>query len=670
MCLIELTEWIRETMAKYLRYYDEFLSRDNHVVRVEILQEADVPFVPEELDANESLTIEWAETDKITPIQGSTATLVINCATDRQFIDLGTIVSADAVRLDIYRDGALYWSGCMDSEIYDEPYSSGKNYAVTLIFSDFGVLNRVKWSRTSLESFNTILDAALAASGINYTNLIRNISTTDSYSMALDFDNDVKLLNENFYNEEGEPMTAFEVLEGILQPFALRIIQRAGNIYIYDLNSLYSQDSTEIEWTDTDAHFSKDMVYNDATVRFSPYADDQAVDGNVKVKRVDGNGLMIKTSYEGAVDRVLDGFILRRGSYVTAEGLTLEPGVEYFDIDAQYSGSDAQGVLWGYKQGERALEDGNIVQVLNAPCSAVDANLSFIGTKMFTTQCKWLNEVSVVNGVRDKFKLRINLDFLFDVRYNPFEEAGDYNEKDNFKLMSKCRFVYVPVMVTLRDANGTALYHLDNRSLIASSNLQSSSGRTRWQPGEGTPLSSIANFLNGLACQKFLPKNDIEKLPVLKIKELREGITENSDWATTDVEPEYIVKNGDVIFAWSASLMVKIWNGQDCILNQHLFKVTSDDYPKWFYFLWCKYHLDEFIAIAASHATTMGHIKRRDLDEAIVLVPSTNELEEMNSIADPLINKIIENNKQIRSLTALRNTLLPKLMSGEVRVEI
>lgn len=186
---------------------------------------------------------------------------------------------------------------------------------------------------------------------------------------------------------------------------------------------------------------------------------------------------------------------------------------------------------------------------------------------------------------------------------------------------------------------------------------------------EEKPLSSIANFLNGLACQKFLPKNDIEKLPVLKIKELREGITENSDWATTDVEPEYIVKNGDVIFAWSASLMVKIWNGQDCILNQHLFKVTSDDYPKWFYFLWCKYHLDEFIAIAASHATTMGHIKRRDLDEAIVLVPSTNELEEMNSIADPLINKIIENNKQIRSLTALRNTLLPKLMSGEVRVE-
>ncbi len=187
---------------------------------------------------------------------------------------------------------------------------------------------------------------------------------------------------------------------------------------------------------------------------------------------------------------------------------------------------------------------------------------------------------------------------------------------------------------------------------------------------EEKPLSSIANFLNGLACQKFLPKNDIDKLPVLKIKELREGFTEKSDWATTDVKPEYIVKNGDVVFAWSASLMVKIWDGQDCILNQHLFKVTSDVYPKWFYYLWCKYHLEEFISIAVSHATTMGHIKRRDLDEAIVLVPSTNKLEEMTLIVEPLIDKIIENNKQIRTLTSLRNTFLPKLMSGEVRVEM
>ena len=187
---------------------------------------------------------------------------------------------------------------------------------------------------------------------------------------------------------------------------------------------------------------------------------------------------------------------------------------------------------------------------------------------------------------------------------------------------------------------------------------------------ETMPLSKMANFLNGLACQKFPPKNEIEKLPVLKIKELSSGITENSDWASTEVKPEYIIRNGDVIFSWSASLMVKIWDGQDCILNQHLFKVTSVDYPKWFYYLWCKHHLAEFISIAASHATTMGHIKRGDLDEAMVLIPSPEEMATMSQQAESIMNKIIINNNQIHTLTALRETLLPKLMSGEVRVEM
>ena len=187
---------------------------------------------------------------------------------------------------------------------------------------------------------------------------------------------------------------------------------------------------------------------------------------------------------------------------------------------------------------------------------------------------------------------------------------------------------------------------------------------------EVKPLSSIANFLNGLACQKFPPENAIDRLPVLKIKELGSDISENSDWASTDVKSEYFVRNGDVIFAWSASLMVKIWTGKDCILNQHLFKVTSKVYPKWFYYLWCKHHLAEFISISRSHATTMGHIKRGDLDEAMVLVPLDDELKIMATSIQPIMDKLIINNKQIRTLTTLRDTLLPKLMSGEVRVKM
>ena len=185
---------------------------------------------------------------------------------------------------------------------------------------------------------------------------------------------------------------------------------------------------------------------------------------------------------------------------------------------------------------------------------------------------------------------------------------------------------------------------------------------------EERPLSSIATFLNGLACQKYPPLNDLEKLPVLKIRELSSGITETSDWATSQVKPDYLVEAGDVIFAWSASLMVKVWDGETCVLNQHLFKVTSDEFPKWFYLLWCKHHLAEFIAISASHATTMGHIKRGDLDAAMVLVPPSSVLETMSAQMTPLLDKQVEIARQRKTLEKLRDTLLPKLMSGEVRV--
>lgn len=187
---------------------------------------------------------------------------------------------------------------------------------------------------------------------------------------------------------------------------------------------------------------------------------------------------------------------------------------------------------------------------------------------------------------------------------------------------------------------------------------------------EEKSLSKIADFLNGLACQKFPPQNDIDKLPVLKIKDLKDGISENSDYATSDVKPEYIVNNGDVIFAWSASLMVKIWDGEQCVLNQHLFKVTSKDFPKWFYYHWCKYHLDNFIAISSAHATTMGHIKRGDLDEAMCVIPSREELIKMDDKILPIFEKIETNSRQIKSLEKMRDTLLPKLLSREVRVEI
>ena len=187
-----------------------------------------------------------------------------------------------------------------------------------------------------------------------------------------------------------------------------------------------------------------------------------------------------------------------------------------------------------------------------------------------------------------------------------------------------------------------------------------------WKTGN---LLDIADYLNGLAMQKYRPKDGETGLPVLKIKELRQGICDaSSELCSPSIKSEYIIHDGDIIFSWSGSLLVDIWCGGNCGLNQHLFKVTSNNYDKWFYYLWTAHHLDRFIAVAADKATTMGHIKREELEKVEVIIPSKCDYKRIGALIKPLFDLIISNRIENRKLTALRNTLLPKIMAGEIDV--
>lgn len=182
-------------------------------------------------------------------------------------------------------------------------------------------------------------------------------------------------------------------------------------------------------------------------------------------------------------------------------------------------------------------------------------------------------------------------------------------------------------------------------------------------------LLDIANYLNGLAMQKFRPADGENGLPVLKIKELRQGFCDaSSELCSPSIKPEYIVHDGDVIFSWSGSLLVDLWCGGTCGLNQHLFKVTSEKYPKWFYYIWTAHHLARFTAIAADKATTMGHIKREELAKAEVVIPDTASMERIGGIMQPIYDLIISNRIENRKLSTVRDTILPQLMSGEIDV--
>lgn len=187
-----------------------------------------------------------------------------------------------------------------------------------------------------------------------------------------------------------------------------------------------------------------------------------------------------------------------------------------------------------------------------------------------------------------------------------------------------------------------------------------------WKRGS---LIDIADYLNGLAMQKYRPAADEVGIPVLKIKELRQGCCDaTSELCSPNIKTNYIIHDGDVIFSWSGSLLVDFWCGGTCGLNQHLFKVTSSKYDKWFYYAWTKHHLERFIAVAADKATTMGHIKRDELSKAEVLIPNEADYNRIGSLLHPIYDLIITNRIESKKLAETRDTLLPKLMSGEIDI--
>ena len=177
-------------------------------------------------------------------------------------------------------------------------------------------------------------------------------------------------------------------------------------------------------------------------------------------------------------------------------------------------------------------------------------------------------------------------------------------------------------------------------------------------------LDEIANYQNGLALQKFRPEDDEPFLPVVKIAQLRQGYADGEEKAKASIKPECIIDNGDVIFSWSGSLLVDIWCGGKAALNQHLFKVTSKRYPKWFYYFYTKYHLAEFQRIAYDKAVTMGHIKREHLSAAKCIVPNDKLL--ANKTLENILEKIIFNRLENFNLQDTRDLLLPRLLNGEI----
>ncbi len=182
-------------------------------------------------------------------------------------------------------------------------------------------------------------------------------------------------------------------------------------------------------------------------------------------------------------------------------------------------------------------------------------------------------------------------------------------------------------------------------------------------------LDQIARFLNGLALQKYRPTDQAPSLAVIKIAQLRSGRVDGAERARADIESDYIVADGDILFSWSGSLECVLWAGGSGALNQHLFKVTSTEYPRWLCYFGVHRHLDDFRHIAAAKATTMGHIQRHHLSDAKLALPKRPIPRIIDECISPLFESLWKREVESRILAAVRDALLPKLISGELRIK-
>lgn len=183
---------------------------------------------------------------------------------------------------------------------------------------------------------------------------------------------------------------------------------------------------------------------------------------------------------------------------------------------------------------------------------------------------------------------------------------------------------------------------------------------------EKKSIAELGSFINGFA---FKPSDWHDNgLPIIKIKEMGKGISIDTPRNNGERVPEkYLVTTGDLLFSWSATLMVIVWAGENGWLNQHLFKVIPKErIAREFVLQSISNAIIEFSNLTTG--STMKHIQRNKLDQVFVNVPCAEIMQEYNTFGETLREQIINISSQIHKLTEARDRLLPKLMSGEIEV--
>lgn len=477
----------------------EFLDIDSVKYRVDIERETDDEITSTDLDfPTDAVSIEWGEADKISPVRGSSATIKVVSTSDRRFINLFS-VKRGTIRCRIYRNDALYWCGTLDGEQYEEPYSFGSGYDVTLTFSDFGALKFYDWNKSGLISVKDVIEHCIATARLDCLTLDLQSSTVPvdgGYSIF-----DCIVASDNFYDEDGEASTLYDVLNDTLQPFGLLIRQNNGKIGVYDLNSIFNTEAKNIYWTGDDAVLSVDKIYNKINLTFSPYAENPIADGELNPEEVlpDTETFDIRDSG--------DPTILFKVAIGDQEGLRLEKSAaaKYFRIDKYVSGEDCAGIALTWTEGELNTPSRPGTPT-SPPGSGTHPQTSYDyitygpktadGMPISSASPFMRTPLGFIRSRYDDLQLVVYLDACCDYRIDPFDDDYKPRYETADYLNNNANVCVIPCSLNLLDDSGNVLWHYDNKGGLTEDRPgnMGNVGSIRWKEGAGNPGDFILTY--------------------------------------------------------------------------------------------------------------------------------------------------------------------------------
>ena len=318
-------------------------------------------------------------------------------------------------------------------------------------------------------------------------------------------------------------------------------------------------------------------------------------------------------------------------------------------------------------EGKCWVSDNALAGVATNDCSdfnyylikSIDLNSRQIGSSQpLLTQ-------TILYNLNIKFPINFKIQQKIAAVLSALDDKIELNNKINIELeqMAKTLYDYWFVQFDFPDANGKP-YKTSGGKMVWNEELK----REIPEGWEVKTLLDIAIFTNGLACQKFRPNENEDSYRVIKIREMGTGFTENSEFVSVNIPEKIVIHNGDVLFSWSATLDVKLWTGGIGALNQHIFKITSKDFPKSYYYFELLNYLQHFKMQAELRKTTMGHITQDHLKQSRITIPSFDLINKLDEIIKPFLEKKVKLEEENQELASLRDWLLPMLMNGQVTV--